>query len=273
MKYLSFILILGSLWGCQESTHQQRNKKNRPSSLQKKEATHHNQRKVPLKKVSVKNTTSVPTQKTTPRLNIPYNASDGQKRALLAEEAYQNAKDTRTYGGDPKAKARGEKLDCSYFIREIEATFQSEAARKIKQQKGYLAPHELVKYNPFFNNKRLYSNKLSSLSGKMADVLQKHGFYSTQVGDIRLGDYVFIGKGKTRDLKSIGHVMVVNRIDKVGSQTRYYFIDAGHRGLKKINGKLVKVKRSVRKGYYLTSQGTVWSGKYIRYFKGTGRTQ
>ncbi|OJJ14917.1 hypothetical protein BKI52_40905 [marine bacterium AO1-C] len=259
MKHLFFLLILGSLWSCQESTHQKQSNTSANKQPQRK----------PI--VNKEPPSSIPTKKVTHQLNIPYDASAGQKRALLAEEAYQNPQDTRTYGGDPKAKARGEKLDCSYFIREVEATFQSEEARKIKQQKGYLAPHELVKYNPFFTNKRLYANKLSSLSGKMADVLQKHGFYSTKVSDVRLGDYVFIGKGKVRDLKSISHVMVINRVDTVGKQIRYYFIDAGYRGLKKVNGKLVKVKRSVRKGYYLTDKGTVWSKKYIRYFKGTGR--
>lgn len=260
LKHLSYLTLLILLLSCQNQVNKTQQKKVLSTT-----ATSKKKPKLTVVKTTKKEKAPLVVK------SLPYNASAGQKRALLAEEAYENPRDQRTYGGNPKAKARGEKLDCSYLIREIEATFQSEEARKIKQQKGYLAPHELVKYNPFFTNKRLYANKLVSLSGKMADVLQKHGFYSTQVADIRLGDYVFIGKGKSRDLKSIGHAMVIHKIDTIGKQIRYYFIDAGYKGLKKVNGKLVKTKRSVRKGYYLTDQGTVWSGKYIRYFKGTGR--
>jgi len=258
LKNIPYILSLALLFSCQNQKSQTQQKQALPKETPKPSKS------TPFTQVKEEKPPAVAKA-------IPYNASEGQKRALLAEEAYENPHDQRTYGGNPKAKARGEKLDCSYFIREVEATFQSEEARKIKQRKGYLAPHELVKYNPFFTNKRLYANKLSSLSGKMADVLQKHGVYSTRVSDVRLGDYVFIGKGKTRNLKSISHVVVINKVDTIGKQIRYYFIDAGYRGLKKVNGKFVKVKRSVRKGYYLTDQGTVWSGKYIRYFKGTGR--
>lgn len=257
-------LILGSLWGCQESTHQQRAQLVNDSLVEEKKT-------IPSPKV-VKKPEKV--SASPPKvLEIPYDASAGQKRALLAEEAYENPRDYRTYGADPKAKAKGQKLDCSYFVREVEATFRSDEARKTKQQKGYLTPPELVKYNSFFTNKRLYATKITSMSGKMAYVLQKHGFYSTRVADVRLGDYVFIGKGKTRNLKSIGHVMVIHKIDTVAGQKRYYFIDAGYRGIKKINGVMKRVKRSVRKGYHMTAKGTVWSGKYIRYFKGTGRTQ
>lgn len=256
MKNIFTWLIVGSLWGCHSSTtHQQQTK-----SAQKDSVV-----------ISHMDTLSKPPPPPTQIINIPYNASAGKKRALLAQEAYDNPRDQRTYGADPKAKAKGKKLDCSYFVREVEAMAQSAKARKIKQERGYLQPHELVKYNSFFTNKRLYANKLQSMSGKMAAVLRQHGTYSTKVSDIRLGDYVFIGKGKTRDLKSIGHAMVISKVDTVNGHLRYYFIDAGYRGIKKVNGVIKRVKRSVRSGYYITDKGTVWSGKYIRYFKGTGR--
>lgn len=271
MKHLLTWLILGSLWGCQGSTHH-RHQKSVKSTSAKDTSRSKTATKAPVKLQSLdlpeKIPNPAPPVKTIP---IPYNASAGKKRALLAQEAYENPRDQRTYGGNPKAKAQGKKLDCSYFIREIDATFHSAEARTTKQRRGYLQPHELVKYNPFFTTKRLYANKLTSMSGKMADVLQKHGVYSTRVADVRLGDYVFIGKGKNRNLKSISHTMVINKIDTVAGHPRYHFIDAGYKGIKKVNGVIKRVKRSVRSGYYLTHKGTVWSGKYIRYFKGGGR--
>lgn len=253
--------IVGSLWGCQHT------------SKQASQANHHKQDSTPpvhvVEQLPKKEVT--PTLPPVKKVVIPYDATAGKKRALLAQEAYENPRDQRTYGADPKAKAKGKKLDCSYFVREVEATAQSDEARQIKQQRGYLQPHELVKYNPFFTTKRLYANKLQSMSGKMASVLRQHGTYSTQVHDIRLGDYVFIGKGKSRDLQSVGHAMVISKIKKINGRLRYYFIDAGYRGIKKVNGVIKRVKRSVRSGYYITDKGTVWSGKHIRYFKGTGR--
>ncbi|WP_299452076.1 hypothetical protein [uncultured Microscilla sp.] len=258
MKNVFIWLMVGSLWGCHGSTTTQH-----PPVVTPKDSVASTTIVAPSAQKEVK-----PPVKT---IEIPYDATAGKKRALLAQEAYENPRDQRTYGADPKAKAKGKKLDCSYFVREVNSTAQSDKARKIKQQRGYLQPHELVKYDQFFTPKRLYANKLKSMSGKMADVLQKHGAYSTKVNDIRLGDYVFIGKGKTRNIQSIGHAMVVSKIDTINGHLRYYFIDAGYRGIKKVNGVIKRVKRSVRSGYYITHRGTVWSGKYIRYFKGTGR--
>lgn len=120
--------IVGSLWGCQHT------------SKQASQANRHKQDSTPpvhvVEQLPKKEVT--PTLPPVKKVVIPYDATAGKKRALLAQEAYENPRDQRSYGADPKAKAKGKKLDCSYFVREVEATAQSDEARQIKQQRGYL---------------------------------------------------------------------------------------------------------------------------------------
>lgn len=197
----------------------------------------------------------------------------GEQRKELALEAVANEKDDRTYGWDFGRKAKGEKVDCSYFIREVEATANSPEARKLKQEKGFLTPAELNQYSTTFSAERFSDPDISKYgrgTQQMAAMLKKYAFYSSSLGDVKEGDYVFIGSGTSQAIDTISHIVVITKIDEADGQKRYWFADSGLSGAKKDKdtGLYEGGKRSVRNKFFLNHEGVVW-GSY--HFKGVGR--
>jgi LysM repeat protein len=199
--------------------------------------------------------------------------SISEQRKELALEAVNNKKDDRQYGWNFGLKAKGEKVDCSYYVREVEATLNSSEARKIKQEKGFLTPAELNKYSTTFSADNFNDptvKKYSRGTQKMAAIFKKNSFYSTKLSDVREGDYVFTGKGTSKEINTITHIIIITKIEVVEGKKRYWFADSGLEGAKK--NKTSKLYegggRSVRNKYYLNHNGIVW-GKH--HFKGVGR--
>ncbi|UXX77886.1 hypothetical protein N7E81_10955 [Reichenbachiella carrageenanivorans] len=204
-------------------------------------------------------------------------AKEGEKRADIAVDAANNKKDTRKYRWNDADKNSGKGVDCSHFIREIDAVFHSEAAKKQKEKNGYLTQKELNKYCKTFSLERINKHGGSGTQ-RMVKVLKEHGTYSEKLEDIRIGDYVFTGSGKQKDLSSVSHVVIITKIKETNGKKRYYFAQSGKSGAayneetKEYEGGRVSVSNAK---YSIDSDGGLWkdedTGEYAHYFKGSGR--
>lgn len=197
----------------------------------------------------------------------------GEERKKLALEAVNNKKDNRTYGWDFDLKKKGERVDCSYFIREVEATQNSEEARKLKQKNGYLTVSELEKYSSTFSTERFADKdivKYGRGTQQIAAIFKKYSFYSADLKDVKIGDYVFTGKGTTKEINTISHIVIITKIEIKNGLKEYHFADSGVAGAKKNKktGLYEDGNRSVRNDNSIDHKGKLWKNDY---FKGVGR--
>ncbi|UII29641.1 hypothetical protein LVD17_15175 [Fulvivirga ulvae] len=190
----------------------------------------------------------------------------------LAIEAVDNQKDQRKYRWNWEDKNAGTGVDCSHFIKEVVATAESEEARRLKQDKGYLTPEEINTYSKSFNDKNLKEFEDEERgTRRMARYLEKYGYYSTSLEDVKEGDIVFIGPGKEKSIGSIGHIVIIIEIRDTKDGKEYQFADAGMQEAKYVDGSYSGGGRSVRGINILDSEGIVWKGSKVeRHFKGTG---
>ncbi|WP_185155865.1 hypothetical protein, partial [Fulvivirga kasyanovii] len=150
-------------------------------------------------------------------------------------EAADNKKDDRKYRWNWEDKNAGTGVDCSHFIKEVVATAESEEARRLKQDKGYLTPEEINTYSKSFNDKNLKEFEDEERgTRRMARYLEKYGYYSTSLEDVKEGDIVFIGPGKEKSIGSIGHIVIITKIN-YDDHEKYQFADAGKNKASKNN--------------------------------------
>ncbi|WP_109832619.1 hypothetical protein [Reichenbachiella versicolor] len=204
-------------------------------------------------------------------------SKQGEKRAEIAAEAVNNKNDKRKYRWNTADKKAGKGVDCSHFIREIDAVYHSEEAKKQKDKNGFLTPKELNKYCKTFSLERINEqDKYERGTQKMVAVLKEHGTFSDKLEDVRVGDYVFTGSGKQKDISTVSHVVIITKIEEVDGKKRYYFAQSGKAGAK-WNEKTEEYEggtESVSNKYHIRSNGGLWKkkdGTYKNYFKGGGR--
>lgn len=193
----------------------------------------------------------------------------------LAIEAADNEKDERKYRWNWKDKNAGTGVDCSHFIKEVVATAESKEARLLKQDKGYLTPEEINLYSKSFTDENLKEFQDEERgTRRMARYLEKYGYYSTSLEDVKEGDIVFIGKGEEKSIGTIGHIVIIIEIKESPEGKKYVFADSGMSGASynKTGKSYEGGNRSVRKDQTMNSDGVVWKGSPVeRCFKGVGK--